>query len=155
MLLIGGDTPFHFITFHVLFKTINLQPEHSRVSIEQQPRVSRFAPGRLLAVEQVVHLPETALQICGFRGERRFPRMLMSYKWKVMKDNTQARMVIVFQLVDWVGKPATRRALKVAELLQCDRGVGLPANVNRFGAVRPGRDSIFGDCKKRKLLGVI
>ena len=64
-------------------------------------------------------------------------------------------MIIVFQLVDWFGKLAARWALKVAELLQSDRRVGLPANVNRSRAIRPGRNVIFGDCKKRKAFGAI
>lgn len=56
MLLIERDPRFDLVALYVFFEAIDVQPEDSRISVEQRPRISGFTPNGLLSIEQVVHL---------------------------------------------------------------------------------------------------
>src|SRR5207245_6099813 len=60
-LLIVLDLLLNFDAVHVLFKAAQIELKHPRVGAEQRAHVSRFTPNRLLAKEQVMHLPKPTL----------------------------------------------------------------------------------------------
>ena len=60
--MIGIDSCFGFFAIHVFFKLINIQSDRARVRFEQFSRIRGLAPGRLFAIQRVVHLPKITLE---------------------------------------------------------------------------------------------
>src|SRR5881296_4304355 len=76
-LLIGIDSRSGLFSLHVLFELIEIEPDHSRVRIEQFTRVVGFAPTGLLPIKNVVHLPKTTLEPGRFSSQGSIACVLM------------------------------------------------------------------------------
>src|SRR6266567_8653587 len=102
LVLIRLNPRFGLLALHIFSEAINVQSEHSGISVEQYPHVWGLAPDGLFPIEQVVHLPKTALQTRCFRRQRRFARVLMIREREVTKDHAQTRSVIPLKLINWI-----------------------------------------------------
>src|SRR5207245_104588 len=113
---------------------IEVQLKHPGVTAKQYPRISGFAPDVLLAIEQIVHFPKTPLEAGGFGGECCFLRVRVHLhgEWKLAEDHPQLGTVDLFELHGWGGQLSARRTLKIAKLLERDRRVRFPTNMNGF-----------------------
>src|SRR5438046_7386823 len=89
LLLVRLNPRFGLLALDIFFEAIDVQAEHSGISVKQYARVLGLAPNGLLSIEQVVHLPKTALQIRGFGCQCRFARVLMIREREVAEDDTQ------------------------------------------------------------------
>src|SRR6266404_3958345 len=102
LLLIRRNSRFGLLALHIFSEAIDVQSEHSGISAEQHPHVWGLAPNGLFPIEQVVHLPKTALETRCFRRQRRFARVLMIREREMTKDNPQTRSVLPFEFVNWI-----------------------------------------------------
>src|SRR5438046_1464282 len=144
-LVIGTDSRLGLFSVHVLFELIEIEPDHSRITVEQFGHVVGFAPNCLLAIKHVVHLPKAALQTGGFRSQRGFARVVVIRERKVAKDNAQTRVTLFHELVNETSDIATGRALEIAELFQGNRRLRVATNVHRLRAAFSGQDFILGN----------
>jgi len=101
-----------------------------------------------------VHLPKFSLETGGFRGLRGFASMLMSRKWKISKNDAQARVVFSQQFLSKPGELPARRTLEIGELFQRNRGFGITSNVRRSIA-SSGNTLAFGNALKLRTLCAI
>src|SRR5437764_14999778 len=155
LLLVRLNARFSLLALDIFFESIDVQPKHSGISVEDYPLVLGLAPNGLFSTEQVVHLPKTALQIRGFGCQCCFTRMQMIPKREVAEDNTQTRTIIALELVNRLREIRTRRTLEVSKFDNCHRRIGASADMTRFSTARSGRRGTFGDCQSRKPLGAI
>ena len=139
LLLVRLNARFSLLALDIFFESIDVQPKHSGISVEQCPHVWGFAPNGLLSIEQVVHLPKTALQTRGFGCQCCLARVLMVGEWEVTKDKTQTCTVIALELVNRLREIRTRRTLEVSKFDNCHRRIGASADMTRFSAARSGR----------------
>src|SRR6266567_9595795 len=127
------------LSVQVSHKAIGVQSNLLRVVDEDWCDVFRFAPGRLVLVELVVHLPEFALQARGFSGLRGNQGVFVwRNQWPLTKYNPQPIAIFAFDLLELRIIRPTSAALKVGKLFQGHRRVGITADVWRFCAGRVG-----------------
>src|SRR5438270_11112313 len=69
-------------------------------------------------------------------------------------DNPQARNVLLEEPFTKSSEAATRRALKIAKLFQRHRGIGVAANVDRFGLGRLRESLVFRNRPELLLLSL-
>src|SRR5437870_2327109 len=134
LLLIRLNPRFGLLALNIFFESIDVQAEHSSISVEQYPHVWGLAPNGLFSIKQVVHLPKTALQTRSLGCQCCFARVLMIREREVPEDNTQTRTIIPLELVDWVREISARRTLKVSEFHECHQRVGASTNVKHLCA---------------------
>src|SRR5438270_930867 len=134
--MIGIDSFSGFLAVHVLFELIKIKSDSSRVGFKQFPCIRSISPEHLFSIQHIIHLPEFALETRGFGGKCCLASVLVRREWKIPKDNPQARIVLLEKLFTKSSEAATGRALKIAKLFQRHRGIGVAANVDRFGLGR-------------------
>src|SRR5438477_8931626 len=134
LLLVRLNARFSLLALDIFFESIDVQPKHSGISVQQYPHVLGLAPNGLFSIKQVVHLPKTALQTRSLGCQCCFARVLMIREREVPENNTQTRTIIPLELVDWVREISARRTLKVSEFHECHRRVGASAGVKHLCA---------------------
>ena len=91
--MIGIDAFPRFVAVHIFLELVHIKAQRAGVRFKQFPRIRRFAPRRLFAVERIVHLPKLSLETGGFRGERGFSSVFVGGEGKVSKNHAQPRIV--------------------------------------------------------------
>src|SRR5205809_6476148 len=90
----------HDFSIQISHKAIGIQSNLLRVIDEDWRDVFRFAPGCLVLVKLVVHLPEFALQARGFSGLRGNQGVLVwRNQWPLTKYDPQAIAKFAFDLL--------------------------------------------------------
>src|SRR4029077_2135043 len=89
-----------FIAIQILAESLFIQTERASISGENRTDLRRVAPGVLIFVKQIVHLPEAPLKAGRFGSERRFHGVCMHRQRIFPKDHTQGMPVLTLESAD-------------------------------------------------------
>src|SRR5215510_468803 len=134
------DTRGDRFTVQILHKLVRIQADLLRVISKHRDEVLFCAPGSLVFVELVVHLPELALDAGSFRGLSGQQRMVMHrHKRQLAKDYPQPFAIFGFDFLQFgIVRPAGT-ALEIAKLFQGYRSIHVASNVWRLSTLNLGR----------------